>query len=33
MRIAKDREYLENAIGDLKAKMSLETINTLDRQA
>jgi hypothetical protein len=28
-----DRGYLENAMGDLKVKMSLENINTLERQA
>jgi hypothetical protein len=33
VRIAQDREFLENAIGDPKARMSLENINTLERQA
>jgi hypothetical protein len=32
VRIAQDRGYLENAIGNLKARMSLENINTLERQ-
>jgi hypothetical protein len=27
-----DRGYLENAMGDLKARMSLKNINTLERQ-
>jgi hypothetical protein len=33
MRTAQDRGYLENAIGDLKPRMSLENINTLEREA
>jgi hypothetical protein len=33
VRIAQDRGYLENAIGDLKAKMSLKNINILEKQA
>jgi hypothetical protein len=33
VRTAQDRQYLENAIGDLKARMSLENINTVERQA
>jgi hypothetical protein len=33
VRAAQDRGYLENAIGDLKIKMSLENTNTLERQA
>jgi hypothetical protein len=32
-RTAQDRGYLENAIGDLKARLSLENTNTLERQA
>jgi hypothetical protein len=30
LRTAQDRGYLENAIDDLKARMSLENINTLE---
>jgi hypothetical protein len=33
VRTTQDRGYLENIIGDLKARMSLENINTLERQA
>jgi hypothetical protein len=33
VRTAQDRRYLENVIGDLKARMRLENINTLERQA
>jgi hypothetical protein len=33
VRTTQDREYLENAIGDLKARISLKNMNTLERQA
>jgi hypothetical protein len=33
VRTAQDRVYLENAIGDLKVRMSLKNTNTLERQA
>jgi hypothetical protein len=32
VRTAQDKGYLENAIGDLKARLSLENTNTLERQ-
>jgi hypothetical protein len=33
MRTAQDRGYLEDAMGDLKARRSFKKINTLERQA
>jgi hypothetical protein len=33
VRTSQDRGYLENAIGDLKARWSLKNTNTLERQA
>jgi hypothetical protein len=33
VRTTQDRGYLENAIGDHKARKSLENINTFERQA
>jgi hypothetical protein len=32
VRTAQDRKYLENDIGEFKARMSLKNINTLERQ-